>query len=162
MRKNKKTAVVVSAAVILLALFGYEIKKIDEKKLNNQEEIKVAEKNQDNDLPNWKIPEDEIFIDFLNGDTNQDNSEETLVIAENAENPLKKKVYFYVFDKSGKKIFYKEGGISPDSVELRKFGDDNYQSFFLIFEGQFNEGFFIRWNGAAYAIPEEEKGNNIK
>ncbi len=158
MTKNKKIAVVISAIVILLVFFGYEIKKIDEKKLNEQEKnAAVTEENQDNILPNWKIPEDEIFIDSLSEDTNQDNLKETLVIAENTRNPLKKKAYFYIFNKNGEKIYYKESGLSPDGIELRKFGDDNYQSFFLVFEGQFQEGFFIRWNGKEYVIPGEEK-----
>ncbi len=152
-RKNKKI-IIIAAIIILLAIFIYEIKIAGDVKIkNNINEDKQGIKINDNDsLMNWKIPEDEILVDLLNEDTNQDGLKEILVIT---EKPEKKSAYFYIFNDQGEKIYYKESGLLPDQIELRKFEDDNYDSFFLVFEGQFKEGFFIRWNGERYVISEE-------
>ena len=152
--RNKKFILAIFL-LALIALLGYEVKKAgDIKEEIKNREIGAENKNQNEKAADWKIPEDEILIDLLEGDTNKDELKEVLIIT---EKPLDKKAFFYIFNTEGEKIYQKESGFSPDRAELRKFGDDDYDSFFLVFENQFEEGFFIRWNGKKYVVPGEEK-----
>lgn len=162
-RKNKKIIIISSLIIIILSAFIYGIKKAGENgksRQNVQKENLGGQTNSekeiqpDNNLINWKVPENEIIIDSLNADTNPDGKNETIVIT---EQPGKKKAYFYIFDSQGKNIYKRESGLSPDRIELRKFEGDNFDSFFLVFENQFENGLFIRWDGKQYLIPDGEK-----
>ena len=151
---NKKLAIVIGIIALLLVIaFGYGVKRAGDEKLNNKKE-KIDNENQENNLIKWEIPENEILIDLLEEDTNQDGLKEVLVIS---EDPIKRKACFYIFNSNGEKVYYKESGLLPDRIESRNFGEDDYNSFFLVFEGQFKEGFFIRWDGKEYEIPGEER-----
>ncbi len=162
-KKNKKIIIILSLVAVVLLAFGYGIRKAGENgksRQNIQKENLGWESNNgkesqiDNNLINWKVPENEIIIDSLSADTNSDGKKETLVIT---EQPEKKKAYFYIFNGQGINIYKRESGLLPDRIELRKFEGDNFDSFFLVFENQFEEGFFIRWNGGEYAVPEGER-----
>lgn len=161
-RKNKKI-IIASLIVIVFLAFIYGIKKAREngKTRQNIQKENLGEESSDkkeiqvdNSLINWKVPENEIIIDSLSADTNSDGKKETLVIT---EQPEKKKAYFYIFDSQGGNIYKRESGLSPDRIELRKLEGDNFYSFFLVFENQFEEGFFIRWDGKEYTVPEGER-----
>ncbi len=162
-KKNKKIIILFSLICIFLLAFIYGIKKVGENgksRQNFQEEDLGGQTNNgkeiqaDNSLINWKVPENEIIIDSLSADTNFDSKKEIIVIT---EQPEKKKAYFYIFDNQGKNIYKRESGLLPDRIELRKFEGDNFNSFFLVFENKFEEGFFVRWNGGEYIVPEGER-----
>lgn len=148
--------------IVFLILFYYKIIKKTEIKIKSRQEgdevklnentLKPPQSKNFNQGAKWEIPKNEILIDVLEEDTNYDGLKEIFVVSEKTG---EKKACFYIFNQQKEKIYYKESGLAPDRIELRKFGDDIYNSFFLVFEGQFKEGFFIRWNGKEYVISEE-------
>lgn len=106
-------------------------------------------------LVDLKIPSEEVLILSSQADTNGDGEEEILVITKILAN---QRIHFYILGSEGQKLFDKPDALEyPLRIELRKIGEEEYDSFFLVFT-ETGEGFSIHWNGEKYIIPESEKG----
>lgn len=113
-----------------------------------------AKKTSQEILSGLGVPTEAILIDYSRADVNQDKKIETLVVA---DDPIMKNSLVYIVDETGRRVYQREILVTPVRIELRRFEKDKYLSFFLAFDNQYKEGYFIRWNGGEYEIPDEER-----
>ncbi|PIP17593.1 MAG: hypothetical protein COX43_03500 [Parcubacteria group bacterium CG23_combo_of_CG06-09_8_20_14_all_35_9] len=120
--------------------------------ISTPEDVNAIEEEKE-EGEKFQIPSQEVLIHKIAGDTNNDGKIETLIVTENR---FSKRGHFYILSDSGEKLYEMADILTlPDNLELRVFKNDKYPSYFLIFEGQFKEGYFICWDGESYSVPED-------
>lgn len=149
-------------------------KKINEKKIGEkQEELLLATPGEEKAVSQDKSKELEILdpskglsvrvIDLVEGiilhqvvgDTNGDSHKETLIITQEED----RSIVFYIFDANGQKIYqHTKSYLVPEYITLKSYQGDSYNSYHFIFEGEYRNEFYLRWDGQEYGVPEDEKG----
>ncbi len=102
------------------------------------------------DLP---VPEGETVLLVKKGKTRGLEENETLIIAKEAVGDT---LHMMIFD-SQKSLLYEKKGmlVAPNDVQVKTFEKDTHPSFYCVLGS--NQGYFVRWNGYQYAVPENEK-----
>ncbi|MFH1428025.1 MAG: hypothetical protein ABIG60_05910 [Patescibacteria group bacterium] len=119
----------------------------------NTDEEAVADSAEHRSLI-LKDQENEILANTIIEDTNDDGEKEILIVTEkiNSENN-KAQTIFYIINREREILFeYHYVAFSPDSIETKIYANDNYPSYFLIFDSRPYENNVIRWNGEEYII----------
>ena len=103
------------------------------------------------DLP---IPEGEKVLLVKKGKTRGLDQNETLVVTQESSNPT---FHVMIFD-AQKALLYERKLLLliPSDILVKTYEQDTHPSFYLVFSEK-TPGYFIRWTGYQYAVPENEK-----